>query len=290
MLSLAAGTVAFTAPHARVHAPAARAHSVAPIMNEAEVMTTSPTSITENMDGVVVPTGMGSDVVSWYDSGVRLSAEAAAPEVTPAAAAAEPTDMAAPADEPAAAVNMYPPRRKTEKWNPSGIDFSLAPYVGQFAVPDYIKFAPAYLDGTMPGDVGFDPLCLAALAKPNPDILQACLSSEARKERIEAMSAAEQQKGLVWMREAELKHARLAMLAAAGWPLAELVNGSWLRFAGTNGRAPSLFNGALFDFPVGVVVFLALAGVMYSETKTTNLDKVEVCSTQHSTCTPGVSR
>ena len=34
------------------------------------------------------------------------------------------------------------------------------------------------------------------------------------------------------MREAEIKHARLAMVAAAGWPLAELFNkllGGWAR-------------------------------------------------------------
>ena len=50
---------------------------------------------------------------------------------------------------------------------------------------------------------------------------------------------------MAWMREAEIKHARLAMVAAAGWPLAELLNkllGGWALSA-TNGRAPSLFNG-----------------------------------------------
>ena len=29
----------------------------------------------------------------------------------------------------------------------------------------------------------------------------------------------------MFMREAEVKHARLAMLAAAGWPLSELLDG-----------------------------------------------------------------
>ena len=53
--------------------------------------------------------------------------------------------------------------------------------------------SPAYLDGTFGGDVGFDPLGFSA--KPGR---------------------------LFWMREAELTHARLAMLGAAGWPLSEL--------------------------------------------------------------------
>jgi light-harvesting complex II chlorophyll a/b binding protein 4 len=64
------------------------------------------------------------------------------------------------------------------------------------------------------------------------------------------------------MRTAELKHARLAMLAAAGWPLAELVNSggrSWLSSA-TNGRAPSLFNGHLLDFwPALFIIFGGLS-------------------------------
>ena len=29
----------------------------------------------------------------------------------------------------------------------------------------------------------------------------------------------------MWMREAEVKHSRLAMLAAAGWPISELLDG-----------------------------------------------------------------
>ena len=48
--------------------------------------------------------------------------------------------------------------------------------------------APLLLDGTIPGDVGFDPLGF--------------IKSE---------------KTLYWMREAEVKHARLAMLGAVGW-------------------------------------------------------------------------
>merc|ERR1712127_1079869 len=54
---------------------------------------------------------------------------------------------------------------------------------------------PALLDGTLPGDRGFDPFNLASDAG-----------------------------ALRWQRKAEIKHARLAMLAAAGWPIAELLH------------------------------------------------------------------
>jgi light-harvesting complex II chlorophyll a/b binding protein 4 len=49
-------------------------------------------------------------------------------------------------------------------------------------------------------------------------------------------------------REAEIKHGRLAMLAAAGWPISELVpHGSDSILQTTAGRAPSVLNGGLGD-------------------------------------------
>ena len=81
---------------------------------------------------------------------------------------------------------------------------------------------PAYLDGSMAGDAGFDPLGLAA----NPDRLK-------------------------FMREAELKHSRLAMLAAVGWPVAELVHNNMAHSLGLKSmlqageRVPSILNGGL---------------------------------------------
>jgi len=69
------------------------------------------------------------------------------------------------------------------------------------------------------------------------------------------------------MAEAELKHARLAMLAVAGWPMAELWNGGLAQGA-TNGRAPAVFNGGLFDTgPIFFVlaVFAGAAGEGRSE-------------------------
>jgi len=51
---------------------------------------------------------------------------------------------------------------------------------------------PAALDGSMAGDIGFDPLEISALVPLN------------------------------WSREAELKHARVCMLAVAGWVAVDL--------------------------------------------------------------------
>merc|ERR1719247_3792953 len=69
-------------------------------------------------------------------------------------------------------------------------------------------------DKTLAGDMGFDPLQLA-----------------------------DNSEKLAFYREAEVKHARLAMLAAFGWPISEITNfGNLLT---KDGRAPSLLNGGL---------------------------------------------
>lgn len=132
------------------------------------------------------------------------------------------------------------------------------------------EMAPAYLDGSMPGDAGMDPLCLVALARPvklGPGAGLTALevspglspSKEQRLSVFESKTPEQQASDLLWMREAEIKHARLAMLAAAGWPLAELWNGG---LYSTDGRAPSLFNGALFEgfTPVLFLAATAVAG------------------------------
>jgi len=100
--------------------------------------------------------------------------------------------------------------------------------------------APAILDGTLAGDMGFDPLGFADCRE-----------------------------NLLVYREAEVKHARLAMLAAAGWPLAELYHKSIASSAGlpsilnTDGRNPSVLNG--FTGPVSasfVVAAFAMVGLV----------------------------
>ena len=86
--------------------------------------------------------------------------------------------------------------------------------------------APAILDGTYAGDAGFDPLGLAR----NEVALES-------------------------YREAEIKHARLAMLAAAGWPISELLDRKIATALGmepvvdATERAPSILNGGLERVP-----------------------------------------
>jgi hypothetical protein len=99
---------------------------------------------------------------------------------------------------------------------------------------------PAMLDGAMAGDVGFDPFGFAKT-----------------------------EKDLVYYREAEIKHARLAMLAAAGWPLSELLDSkiaSWLHLPAVvdaADRAPSLLNGGLGKIsPVYWVACVLAAGAI----------------------------
>jgi hypothetical protein len=99
---------------------------------------------------------------------------------------------------------------------------------------------PAMLDGSMVGDVGFDPV---GFAKSKADLMS--------------------------YREAEIKHGRLAMLAAAGWPLSELFD---KKLAGlidmaplvdAQDRAPSLLNGGLGKVsPVYWIAVLLFAGAV----------------------------
>ena len=87
----------------------------------------------------------------------------------------------------------------------------------------------------------------------------------AQREIIMAnLSPEEQLASVEWMREAELKHARLAMLAAVGWPLAELIN-PWLSTSA--GRAPSILNGGLGDGVVPFFLVLSFMGAAILENK-----------------------
>jgi len=84
---------------------------------------------------------------------------------------------------------------------------------------------PALLDGTHAGDYGFDP---AGFCTTNAELYN--------------------------QMEAEVRHCRLAMLCAAGWPMAELWGQDWFDgyFLADGGRAPSILNGGLIwdtEFP-----------------------------------------
>merc|ERR1719359_1431692 len=94
-------------------------------------------------------------------------------------------------------------------------------------------------DGTLAGDMNFDPLMIS----DSPD-------------------------ALAWYREAEVKHARLAMLAAFGWPVSEVLN--FGKLLTSDGRAPSLLNGGLGEVN-GVYWGAVVALAVYWESK--GLDK-----------------
>lgn len=98
--------------------------------------------------------------------------------------------------------------------------------------------SPTALDGTYAGDVGFDPLNIS-----------------------------KDKNTLTFMREAEIKHARLAMLGAAGWPMEELWHKNLAEFLSLdsiltpNGEAPSLLNGGLDNgFIMGAGILSLLLG------------------------------
>lgn len=98
--------------------------------------------------------------------------------------------------------------------------------------------SPQALDGSFAGDVGFDPLGFSN-------------SKEA----------------LYKMREAEIKHSRLAMLAAAGWPLSELWHKEIADVLGlesilaSSDKAPSVLNGGLDNvWIIGAGVISLLVG------------------------------
>ena len=142
--------------------------------------------------------------------------------------------------------------------------------------------APSYLDGSMAGDVGFDPLSLVALAPTGTafDREGSVWKDFDRKTQLLMMPEYERQRKVKFMREAEIKHARLAMMAAAGWPVSELIDGPLSKLLGlpsvmdaTNGRAPSVFNGHLLDGVQGGFLLLAVVATSYLEYKT--LDNVE---------------
>ena len=95
---------------------------------------------------------------------------------------------------------------------------------------------PAALTGAIAGDVGFDPL---GFSKTEADLIN--------------------------YREAEIKHARLAMLAAAGWPISEVFDKKIAIALGMSplvdaaDRAPSLLNGGLGN--VSPIYWIGILGV-----------------------------
>jgi hypothetical protein len=77
---------------------------------------------------------------------------------------------------------------------------------------------------------------------------------------------------LIYMREAEIKHSRLAMLACVGWPLAELWDKPIADAIGLptlltkTGESPSLLNGGLDKVAISYwIAVISLAGIVELE-------------------------
>lgn len=111
--------------------------------------------------------------------------------------------------------------------------------------------APEILDGSFAGDVGFDPCGFA-----------------------------KSESALYWMREAEIKHARLAMLAAVGWPLSELWHEKIADFfqldsiLADGGKAPSILNGGLSSTYASGILSASIVVSAYLENKSLNTGEV----------------
>lgn len=112
---------------------------------------------------------------------------------------------------------------------------------------------PALLDGTLPGDRGFDPFNFAS-----------------------------DENSLLWQRKAEIKHARLAMLAAAGWPIAELLHKPIANafdlptLLASGDRVPSVLNDGLAHAgsPLfWIAAIAATAAIEFSETAEENFSE-----------------
>lgn len=151
-------------------------------------------------------------------------AASTAVELSTAAAAAAPKEDEAKKEEVVAVASAID-KSKIQPGRYEGSDQSIAlPFLKR----------PPKLDGTHAGDFGFDPLGFT-----------------------EAFD-------LYTMQEAEIRHARLAMLAVIGWPMSELLAPKWL--LQPNGCAPSVLNG--FNIPSFFAVVAAFGAFGYFEYKT----------------------
>ena len=119
---------------------------------------------------------------------------------------------------------------------------------------------PALLDGTLPGDRGFDPFNFASDTN-----------------------------ALRWQRQAEIKHARLAMLATLGWASAELFHKDIASvfelptLLASSDRVPSILNDGLAHagFPAfWIATIAAAAAIELSGVKEQNFSSKLNASTQ----------
>jgi light-harvesting complex I chlorophyll a/b binding protein 1 len=110
---------------------------------------------------------------------------------------------------------------------------------------------PMKLDGTMAGDVGFDPFYLSSIPKNFAGFIQP--PSWEETDGIDT---------LYWMREAELKHGRVAMMAWFGWLATDGAFGIMMRFPGSIysvENIPNSYNAHNILVEQGSMTFLLLA-------------------------------
>merc|ERR1711988_1014938 len=141
---------------------------------------------------------------------------------------------------------------------------------------------PAALDGSMVGDVGFDPLGLSSIAPENlPQVVPPAAS----------MSGEGPIPTLYWMREAELKHGRICMLAVTGFAAVD----QGLRFPGAQYEGltsvtahDAMVQSGNMGFLLTVVGFIELVSsvALYQASKGSDrpagdfaLDPLNMCST-----------
>merc|ERR1719162_377970 len=110
---------------------------------------------------------------------------------------------------------------------------------------------PVALDGTLPGDVGFDPFYLSSIPKNFVGFIQ-----PPSWEETEGIPT------LYWMREAEIKHGRVSMLAWFGWLATDGGFGITLRFPGelySVENIPNAYNAHNILVEQGSMSFLLIA-------------------------------
>merc|ERR1712154_390729 len=110
------------------------------------------------------------------------------------------------------------------------------------------------LDGSYVGDVGFDPFYLSSIPKNFAGFIQ-----PPSWEETEGIPT------LYWMREAELKHGRVAMMAWFGWVATDGGFGMTLRFPGeiySVDSIPNAYNAHDILVEQGSMAFLLWAVAM----------------------------
>jgi Chlorophyll A-B binding protein len=103
------------------------------------------------------------------------------------------------------------------------------------------------LDGSSPGDYGFDPFYLSSIPKNFAGFLQ-----PPSWEKTQGLPT------LYWMRESEIKHCRVAMLAVVGW----IATDFGVRFPGAGAPYTEIPNGYLAHntlVPQGSMTVMLLA-------------------------------